>query len=101
MRYCTNDQLIEIFTKCSDCIVNKLIQDDNDLEDNYSGYYVFNFLSYGTINVVSGANAFSRTWSSPGPGDSTSLNLSALYLIRMWLGSYIIDQETGEYKVGF
>ena len=77
---CTQQQVLDILTTCSDWTVDKLeLNDISDLEDNYVGF-TFNFLNNGTISIQEGANNYSGTWSSSGMGQNINIviNISGL-----------------------
>ena len=77
---CTQQQVLDILTTCSDWTIDKLeLNDISDLEDNYVGF-TFNFSNDGTITVQEGANNYSGTWSSSGMGQNMNvvINISSL-----------------------
>jgi len=58
----TQQQVVDLLTTCSDWTVNEFELDDEDIEDNYIGYF-FNFSNDGTLIVQENSNNFSGTWS--------------------------------------
>ena len=66
---CTSEQVSQILTGCSDWRVDDFERNDQDLEDQYSGY-TFNFASDGTLTADSGTESFSGTWETSGAGNS-------------------------------
>lgn len=58
----TQQQFIDVLSACSDWTVDELERDDNDLEDNYIGFF-FDFLNDGTILVQVNSTSYSGTWS--------------------------------------
>ena len=97
---CTDSQLIDVLTGCTDWMVDKLDRNDNDLEDNYVGY-LFNFLNDGTISVTSGGNLFPGTWDANGSGNNITVNINIPALPDFnnnWI-LHEIKQENGGNKV--
>ncbi|MCW5515726.1 hypothetical protein [Muriicola sp. Z0-33] len=65
---CTPEQLTEVLTACENWFVDKLERNDNDLENNFTGY-AFNFTADGTVNVTTATDNFSGTWEASGLGN--------------------------------
>ncbi|WP_397362442.1 hypothetical protein [Olleya sp. R77988] len=97
---CTDTQLTNILTDCSNWMVDELERNDNDLEDNYVGY-LFNFAADGTITVTSGSGNFSGTWSATGTGNAiaVTIDISGLPDFNDTWNLHEIEQESGETKV--
>jgi len=98
---CTQQQVLEILTTCSDWTVDKLeLNDISDLEDNYVGF-TFNFSNDGTLNVQDGANNYSGTWSSSGMGQHMNIviNISSLTDFNGNWNLHEIQKSTSESKV--
>ncbi len=72
---CTNDQLTNILTQCTDWSVDKLERNDTDLEDNFVGY-TFNFVTDGTINIASVGGDYTGTWAASGSGNNISVTVT-------------------------
>jgi len=97
---CTTNDLTDILTGCSDWIVDKLERNDNDLEDQYTGY-VFNFFNDGTITVDILASTYPGTWSASGSGNNITVVIDIPMLPDCndnWF-LHEIDVETGESQV--
>ena len=74
---CTTDELIDIFSDCSDWIVNKLEINGNNIEDNFDDF-VFTFLSDGTVTILENSNIIAGTWSTTGSGENIIVTLNIL-----------------------
>jgi len=72
---CTNDQLANVLTQCTNWSVDKLERNDTDLEDNFIGY-TFNFTTDGIINITSGSGNFAGTWTASGSGNNISVTIT-------------------------
>ncbi|MDX1313890.1 MAG: hypothetical protein R3356_00190 [Eudoraea sp.] len=72
---CTTQQLSDVLTGCSDWTVDKLERNDQNLEDQYTGY-LFNFSNDGTVTATEGNNVFSGTWSASGSANSISVQIN-------------------------
>jgi hypothetical protein len=72
---CTSSDLDAILTDCENWIVDKLERNDEDLEDQYTGF-LFNFFSDGTLTVDEGGNTHNGTWSSSGDGNNISVDIN-------------------------
>ena len=72
---CTTEGLADFITGCDSWYVDDLERNDNDLEDQYSGYE-FTFLSDGTITVDNGSETFSGTWESSGTANSITVTIN-------------------------
>lgn len=97
---CTVEQLTEVLTACEDWFVDKLERNDNDLEDNFTGYD-FNFTADGTVTVTAGMGSFSGTWEASGSGNNIQvvLSISDLSDIPDTWTLHEIELENGESKV--
>lgn len=69
---CTTDQLESVLTACPDWYIDGLERNDDDLEDNYSGY-VFNFFEDNTVTVSWDNETASGTWSVSGTGNDITI----------------------------
>lgn len=97
---CTVEQLTEVLTSCEDWFVDKLERNDNDLEDNFTGYD-FNFSADGTITATFGMETYSGTWGASGSGNNIQVILSITDLSDIpdtWT-LHEIELENGESKV--
>lgn len=97
---CTPDQLTTLLTDCNDWFVDKLEINDNDLDENYTGY-TFNFSSDGSIDIEENGNTTSGTWSASGSGENITVVIEIAGLDD-FNGSWTlheIQEEPGEYKV--
>ena len=72
---CTTEALADFITGCDSWYVDDLERNDNDLEEQYSGY-AFTFLSDGTITVDTGFESFSGTWESSGSGNAITVSIN-------------------------
>ncbi|MCM4152822.1 hypothetical protein DHD05_14595 [Arenibacter sp. N53] len=97
---CSVSQLTDVLTACSDWYVDKLEVNDNDLEDNLSGYS-FNFSSDGSIGVSSNGNTYTGLWTASGSGNSIQvvLTISDLSDLEATWTLHEIELENGESKV--
>lgn len=97
---CSVEQLTHVLTACEGWFVDKLERNDNDLEDNFTGYD-FNFLADGTVTVTSGMNSYSGTWAASGSGNNIQvvLTISDLSDIGDTWTLHEIELENGESKV--
>jgi hypothetical protein len=69
---CTADQLESVLTACPDWYIDELERNDDDLEDNYSGY-LFNFFEDNTVTVSWDDETASGTWSVSGTGNDMTV----------------------------
>lgn len=69
---CTPSALDNLLTNCSNWTIDKLERNDEDLEDNYTGY-VFNFMADGTLLAEYNTNQYPGTWSSSGSGNDITV----------------------------
>lgn len=97
---CTVFQLTEVLTECDDWFVDKLERNDNDLEDNFTGYD-FNFTADGTVTVTAGMDSYSGTWEASGSGNNIQvvLTISGLSNFENTWTLHEIELENGESKV--
>ena len=97
---CSVPQLTDVLTACSDWYVAKLELNDNDLEDNLSGYS-FNFSSDGTMSVSWNGNTYAGTWAASGSGNNIKvvLTITDLSDIEATWTLHEIELENGESKV--
>lgn len=97
---CSVSQLTDVLTACSDWYIDKLEINDNDLDDNFSGYN-FNFGSDGTVSVTSGDNTYQGTWTATGSGNNIQvvLTISDLSDLEAIWTLHEIELENGESKV--
>jgi len=65
--HCTQEDVLDVLTNCSDWKVDKLKLNNNELQENYIEY-TFNFSNDGTLMVQNNALSYSGTWSSSGMG---------------------------------
>lgn len=109
---CTVEQLTEVLTACEDWFVDKLERNDNDLEDNFSGYD-FNFTADGAVTVTAGMDSYSGTWEASGsanniqvvltiPGLSDFEDTWTLHEIELYNGESKVDMRiNGEDRLCF
>ena len=69
---CTPNQLESVLTACDGWYIDELERNDNDLEDNFSGY-LFNFSDDGTLTVTWDNDEASGTWSIDGTGNDITV----------------------------
>lgn len=99
---CTSSSLTTILDTCTDWTVDELELNDNDLEDQYTGY-VFNFGSDGSITVTVNGNTITGTWTASGTGNNILFNIN-IQSLPDFNGSWNlreIEQESGETEVEF
>jgi hypothetical protein len=74
---CTTDLLSDVLTQCADWYIDELERNDNDLEDNYEGYF-FTFNSDNTISVAwdNGSQTETGTWNASGSGNNITVEIS-------------------------
>ena len=90
----------DILTGCSNWIVDKLERNDNNLEDDYTGY-IFNFGMDGSVVAANGTETYNGTWESNGTGNSISVTINITSLTdfnAIWF-LHEIQQETFETNV--
>ncbi len=99
---CTTNQLADLITSCTNWKVDKLERNDQDLEDNYSGYQ-FNFAADGTLTAANNSNSFSGTWESSGSANSIAfaLNIPNLSDFNANWNLHEIEQTGGENQIDF
>ena len=71
---CTTDQLAEYLIACDAWYVKDFERNDNDLEEQYSGF-TFNFLQDGSLEATDGTNTYSGNWSSTGTGNAIEMSI--------------------------
>ncbi|WP_240507414.1 hypothetical protein [Winogradskyella aurantia] len=69
---CTPNQLESVLTSCADWYIDDLERNDEDLEDNYSGY-LFNFFDDNTLTVTWDDETVDGTWSISGTGNNITV----------------------------
>jgi len=69
---CTPNQLESVLTACDGWYIDELERNDNDLEDNFSGY-LFNFSDDGTLTVAWDNEEVSGTWTIEGTGNNINV----------------------------
>lgn len=74
---CSTDLVTEILTQCPNWYIDDLERNDNDLEDNYTGY-LFTFNEDNTIEVSwdNGSQTESGTWSASGSGNNITFEIN-------------------------
>ncbi|TXD84278.1 hypothetical protein ESY86_06785 [Subsaximicrobium wynnwilliamsii] len=99
---CTPDQLESVLTACSDWYIDELERNDQDLEDNYSGY-LFNFFADNTITVSWDGNTADGTWSASGTGNNITVtfNIPGFEDINDTWNLYEIENDDDEVEVKF
>ncbi|MFH6602868.1 hypothetical protein ACEZ3G_05225 [Maribacter algicola] len=97
---CTNFQLLDVLTACSDWYVDKLERNDEDLEDSLSGYR-FNFSNDGTFSAMKGTTSYQGSWESSGTGNDITvlITISDIPEIEETWRLHEIELENGESKV--
>ncbi|MCJ7468015.1 MAG: hypothetical protein MUO53_15145, partial [Maribacter sp.] len=97
---CSVSQLTDVLAACSDWYVDKLEINNDDLEDNFSGYN-FNFGTDGMVSVTSGNNTYQGTWTASGSGNNINvvLAISGLSELEATWTLHEIELENGESKV--
>lgn len=71
---CTTEQLAEVLTACPDWYIDELERNDEDLEDNYSGYK-FNFFEDNTVTASWDDETASGTWFAEGTGNNITVTI--------------------------
>jgi hypothetical protein len=69
---CTPNQLESILIGCSDWIIDELERNDEELQDNFSGY-LFNFFADNTVTVSWDNEMANGTWSIDGTGNDITV----------------------------
>lgn len=72
---CTPNQLESVLTGCADWYIDELERNDEDLEDNFSGY-LFNFFEDNTLTVSWDDTTETGTWSASGTGNSITVTIN-------------------------
>lgn len=68
---CTTDLVSDILTECPNWYIDDLERNDNDLEDNYTGYFfTFNEDNTVTVSWDNGSQSENGTWSTSGSGNN-------------------------------
>jgi len=97
---CSTNDLEDVLVNCSNWIVGELEINDNDLENQYTGY-VFNFGTDGSITVTENGNTISGTWSASGTGNEIDFVIDIPSLPDFngtWL-LHEIDDDNGEKEI--
>lgn len=99
---CTEEEILDVLTNCSDWKVDKLKLDDNELQENYVDY-IFNFGNDNTITVQNGTATFNGTWSSSGMGNNiiVAIDISNLSDFNANWRLHEIEQSGDEKEVEF
>ena len=97
---CTTAQLTDILSTCSDWYVDKLERNDEDLEENFSGFQ-FNFNADGSITAENATNVYSGSWESSGNGNNISviITITGVSEIEEVWTLHEIELQNGESKV--
>jgi hypothetical protein len=97
---CTEEQVLDVLTDCTDWTVDKLEIDDNKLEDDYIGY-TFNFSTDGTVTVENSTETFNGTWSASGSGQNiiVIIDIPSLPDFNASWDLHEIEEDDGETKV--
>jgi hypothetical protein len=100
--HCTEEQILDVLTNCSDWTVDKLKLNDNELQENYEDY-IFNFGIDSTITVQNGTTTFNGTWSSSGMGNNiiVTIDIPDLSDFNASWRLHEIEQSGGEREVDF
>ena len=99
---CSQDELLELLTKCNNWIVDKLERNDYDYDDLYEGYE-FNFHADGTISVYWYGYEANGTWSASGSGNTLTVVIDIPdlpYCNNNWT-LHEIQSSSGESRVDF
>ena len=74
---CSTDLVTDILTECPNWYIDDLERNDNDLEDNYTGYF-FTFNADNTVMVSwnNGAQTESGTWNASGSGNNITFDIN-------------------------
>ncbi|MEY8849628.1 hypothetical protein AB9K26_12485 [Psychroserpens sp. XS_ASV72] len=102
---CTTDLLSDTLTQCPNWYIDDLERNDDDLEDNYSGY-LFSFNADNTVMVSwnNGAQTESGTWSASGSGNNISFDISIPGFDDVndsWILHEIENDDDDELEVNF
>jgi len=97
---CTEEQILDILTDCTDWTVDKLELNDDKLEDEYIGH-TFNFSNDGTVTAQHSTETFSGTWSASGSGDSITviIDISSLQDFNANWNLHEIEEDDDKTKV--
>jgi len=71
---CTPEQLLEVLTACPDWYIDGLERNDNDLDDNYTGY-LFNFFDDYTVTVTWDNESATGTWFAEGSDNNITVTI--------------------------
>ena len=98
--HCTEEQILDVLTNCSDWKVDKLKLNDNELQENYEDY-IYNFGNDSTITVQNGTTTFNGTWSSSGMGNNiiVTIDISDLSDFNASWRLHEIEQSGSEREV--
>ncbi|GAA0871840.1 hypothetical protein GCM10009117_09860 [Gangjinia marincola] len=97
---CTTSELADVFNQCAEWTVDKLERNDQDLEDNYEGYF-FSFGNDGSITVTQNATTYTGSWQASGTGNNIDvvINIPSLPDFNATWNLHEIEQEDDEVEV--
>ena len=72
---CTTEALSDLLTECSNWKVDDLERNDQDLDEQYEGYF-FDFNEDGTLAVSSGTDTYDGTWEAEGTANDITMTIS-------------------------
>tara|TARA_R110002050_G_scaffold16719_1_gene50525 strand:+ start:179439 stop:180509 length:1071 start_codon:yes stop_codon:yes gene_type:complete len=76
---CTIEDLLDLWSSCSEWKVDKLFRDTNSLQNQYKDYS-FNFLDDGSVIASSDSDTFLGTWVASGTGNNITVVVDFLNL---------------------
>tara|TARA_R110000868_G_scaffold68720_5_gene203266 strand:+ start:4862 stop:5932 length:1071 start_codon:yes stop_codon:yes gene_type:complete len=76
---CTIEDLLDLWSGCSEWKVDKLFRDTNSLQNQYKDYS-FNFLDDGSVIATSDSDTFIGTWVASGTGNNIIVVVDILSL---------------------
>ncbi len=100
--HCTQEEILDVLTNCSDWKVDKLKLNGIELQENYVDY-IFNFSNDGALMAQNNAISYSGTWSSSGMGNNiiVILDIPDLSDFNASWRLHEIEQSGGEKEVEF
>ena len=100
--HCTQEEILDVLTNCSDWKVDKLKLNGIELQENYVDY-IFNFSNDGTLMAQNNTISYSGTWSSSGMGNNiiVILDIPDLSDFTASWRLHEIEQSGGENEVEF
>ena len=97
---CTESQVADFLTGCSDWYIDELERNDQDLEDNYTGY-LFSFSADNSVSVAWDNQTENGTWSASGSGNDLTfvIDIPGFEDVNDTWFVYEIEEEGNEKEI--